>query len=106
MFCFGLDCFNHKFYWEAHEVWEAVWHASGRSGPVADCVRGLIRLAAAGVKRAQGQPGGVTKHATGALALFEGLDALSELNSLVAQATALARRIVHDGWQDEAELSP
>lgn len=66
----GVDLFNHGYYWEAHEVWEGLWHAAGRAGRTADFLRGLIKLAAAGVKVRQGQPRGVVSHATGAAVHF------------------------------------
>ena len=31
-YLFGIDLFNHGYYWEAHEVWEGLWHAAGRAG--------------------------------------------------------------------------
>ncbi|WZO99537.1 DUF309 domain-containing protein [Isosphaeraceae bacterium EP7] len=55
--------FNAGYYWEAHEEWEANWHAQGRTGPVAEVVKGLIKLAAAGVKVREGRPIGVASHA-------------------------------------------
>ena len=66
----GVDLFNHGYYWEAHEAWEALWHASGRAGPTADFLRGLIKLAAAGVKVREGVPKGVASHAARAAAIF------------------------------------
>lgn len=69
-FEFGIDLFNAGFYWEAHEQWEAVWHAAGRQGMVADFLKGLIKLAAAGVKLREGRPVGVQRHATRACELF------------------------------------
>ena len=42
--------FNAGYYWEAHEAWESLWHMAGRVGPLADFLKGLIKLAAAGVK--------------------------------------------------------
>ncbi len=59
----GIDLFNHGYYWEAHEAWEALWHAAGRKGQVADFLKGLIKLAAAGVKAREGNPRGVERHA-------------------------------------------
>src|SRR5204863_7160554 len=38
----GLDLFNFGYYWEAHEVWEAVWKACGRTWPASDFIKGLI----------------------------------------------------------------
>ncbi|HTU23401.1 MAG TPA: DUF309 domain-containing protein [Gemmataceae bacterium] len=69
----GVDLFNHGYYWEAHEVWEGLWRAAGRTGPTADFFKGLIKLAAAGVKVRQGQPRGVASHAAGAAELFRDL---------------------------------
>jgi hypothetical protein len=67
----GIDLFNHGYYWEAHEVWEGLWHACGRSGVTADFLKGLIRLAGAGVKARAGKPDGVRSHAAKARQLFE-----------------------------------
>lgn len=67
----GVNLFNAGYYWEAHEVWEGLWHAHERAGPTADLLRALIKLAAAGVKVRQGQPHGTITHAAraaGALA--------------------------------------
>jgi predicted metal-dependent hydrolase len=65
-----MDLFNHGYYWEAHEVWEGLWHACGRRGEAADFLKGLIHLAAAGVKVREGVPRGVNSHATRAAKLF------------------------------------
>ena len=55
----GVELFNAGYYWEAHEAWEALWHAAGRRGPTADLLKGLIKLAAAGVKVRERQEHGV-----------------------------------------------
>jgi hypothetical protein len=54
----GVDLFNAGFYWEAHEAWESLWHAHGRRGPTATLLKGLIKLAAAGVKIREGRASG------------------------------------------------
>lgn len=59
----SIDLFNHGYYWEAHEGWEALWNAAGRTGPTAELMKGLIKLAAAGVKGRQGRLEGVRRHA-------------------------------------------
>lgn len=61
-FLWGVDLFNHGYYWEAHEAWEAVWNAAGRRGPIAEFIQGLIKLAAAGVKAREGRAAGVRRH--------------------------------------------
>ncbi len=66
----GCELFNHGYYWEAHEAWEAVWQACGRRGDVADFLKGLIKLAAAGVKVREGRPTGVARLGARAGALF------------------------------------
>ena len=83
----GLDLFNHGYYWEAHEAWEELWHACGRTGPTADFLRGLIKLAAAGVKVREGKPEGVASHATRAASIFR--DAARRLGGLDARFLGL-----------------
>lgn len=69
-YLYGLDLFNYGYYWEAHEAWEAVWHSCGRTGPTGSFIKGLIKLAAAGVKVREGRPEGVRRHARRAAELF------------------------------------
>ncbi len=66
----GVDLFNHGYYWEAHEVWEGLWLACGRRGKLADFLKALIRLAAAGVKAREDNRDGVMKHARRTAELF------------------------------------
>lgn len=70
-YLFGFDLFNHGFYWEAHEQWEAVWLCVGRRGTVADLLKALIKLAAAGVKVREGKPVGVARHFARCIVLLE-----------------------------------
>lgn len=46
-FLFAVDLFNHRFWWEAHEIFEALWHAAGRRTPAGHCLQALIQCAAA-----------------------------------------------------------
>jgi hypothetical protein len=66
----AIALFDAGYYWEAHEAWETLWHANGRRGATADVLKGLIKLAAAGVKVREGQPHGVITHARRASGLF------------------------------------
>lgn len=66
----AIDLFNQRYFWEAHEAWEALWIAAGRTGPVADLLKGLIKLAAAGVKARVGNHAGMVRHARRALELI------------------------------------
>jgi predicted metal-dependent hydrolase len=63
--------FNAGYYWESHEAWEGVWNAAGRSGLVADFVKALIKLAAAGVKLREASPTGAQRHLTRAAELLQ-----------------------------------
>jgi hypothetical protein len=69
-YLYAADLFNHGFYWEAHEAWESLWHAAGRSGVVATWLKALIKLAAAGVKAREGNSAGVARHASRARELL------------------------------------
>ena len=69
-YLYGIDLFNHGYYWEAHEVWEGLWRAYGRRGPTAAFFRALIGLAAAGLKVRGGNLRGVRTHARRAADLF------------------------------------
>lgn len=70
VFRWGIDLFNHGYYWEAHEAWEPLWHAAKRSAQHRLFFKGLILLAAAGVKIREGKRVAAMRHATRAAALF------------------------------------
>lgn len=74
-YLWAFDLFNAGFYWEAHESWEAVWHAAGRSGATADLQKALIKLAAAGVKAREGRVAGVQRHARRSVELTQAVHA-------------------------------
>ena len=98
----GLDLFNHGFFWEAHEVWEGLWHAAGRKGVTADFLKGLIKLAAAGVKFREGRPDGVRSHLARAGELFRRVSQVQ--NGAVDRLLGLS---LHDliQWTAETETA-
>jgi hypothetical protein len=51
-YLYGIDLFNHGFYWEAHEAWEGLWVACGRRGPTATYLqaRGMMANAETAVR--------------------------------------------------------
>ena len=69
-YLYGIDLFNGQYYWESHVAWESLWLACGRTGVVADFLKGLIKLAAAGVKTLEGTPAGVKSHSGRAAELW------------------------------------
>jgi hypothetical protein len=94
----GLDLFNRGYFWEAHEAWEALWHACGRTGGTADFLKGLIKLAAAGVKHLEGNPRGVRSHACRAAELWRraGRDVFFGLR--LRELVELAEAVGREGW--------
>lgn len=56
---FGVDLFNARFFWEAHEAWEGLWAACERTSVPAIFLQGLIQIAAALLKAHMGSAAGV-----------------------------------------------
>ncbi|TKB90436.1 MAG: DUF309 domain-containing protein [Nitrospira sp.] len=53
-YLYGIDLYNFAFWWESHEVFEGLWHASGRSSVQGNFFQSLIQLAAANLKHFMG----------------------------------------------------
>ena len=51
---YGVDLFNHFYFWEAHEAWEGLWAAAARGTPPSLLLQGLIQIAAALLKAHMG----------------------------------------------------
>ena len=62
------DLFDHRYFWEAHEAWEALWHQVPRGSPHAHLLQGLIQVAAAALKGHMGQHAGAERLRMRALA--------------------------------------
>jgi hypothetical protein len=101
MFFWGLDLFNHGYYWEAHEAWEGLWQVADRGAPLRKLFKGLILLSAAGVKIREGKHVAAMRHAgraagllrqlmTGPHRVFEGALGMSPA-ALADDAEAAAR---------------
>jgi hypothetical protein len=109
-YLYGIDLFNGRFYWESHVAWESLWIACGRKGMVADFLKGLIKLAAAGVKAAEGRPGGVISHSGRAAELWRGVTASLPtdrdifMGFPIGDLIGVAERIRHKGWPSEPPL--
>lgn len=58
---FGIDLFNFGYWWESHEVFEALWHACGPPTPEGRFFQGLVQLAAAHLKRRMGNPAAASR---------------------------------------------
>lgn len=70
---YSLDLYNYGYYWESHVFFEALWNAHGRTGSVADFLKGMIKLGAAGVKFQIKQPQNAVAHLERARELFNSI---------------------------------
>jgi hypothetical protein len=43
---YGVDLFNTRYFWEAHDAWEKVWQAAPEGTRGREVVKGLIQIAA------------------------------------------------------------
>jgi len=57
----GLDLFDHRYPWEAHEALEEVWAVLPRDDPRRALCQGLIQVAASLLKRHQGHLAGARR---------------------------------------------
>ncbi len=69
----GVDLFNHGYWWESHEAFEALWRGADPGSPVAEMLQALIQVAAAEIKRFSAMPGPAAKLAGRALGRLRGV---------------------------------
>jgi uncharacterized protein len=69
-FLLSLDYFNLGFYWEAHDEWDRLWRVSNPESLVGRFLKGLVKLAAAGIKVREDSIHGVRRHAASAGEVF------------------------------------
>lgn len=60
-YLFGVDLYNHAFWWESHEAWEAVWLNTDKFQAYGQYLQGLIQISAAFIKWYLHQPEGLIK---------------------------------------------
>lgn len=107
---FGLDLFDHHYMWEAHEVWERLWHFHRQESDRANLIQGLILAAASCLKwdmGAEPQSRRLLNRARLKVpnqdGISVGIDFHASLNSVEQYlATGLRPKIVNtqlDGWR-------
>ena len=74
-YLWGVDLYNCGFFWEAHEVWEALWRDPDRDLRQRRFLQALIQCAAACLKHASGDAGACRRLSARALARLEGVGA-------------------------------
>lgn len=60
-YLFGCDLYNHAYWWEAHEAWEALWKCFDKDAPQRRFLQGLIQSSACHLKRFVGHGDGVQR---------------------------------------------
>ena len=74
-YLYGVDLFNHGFWWEAHEALETVWLAAGgRHTETGTFIQGLIQITVAHLKWFQGLQDTATRMA------LKGLEKMRRIN--------------------------
>jgi len=88
-YLYGIDLFNHGYWWEAHEALEAVWLAAGQETRTGQFIQGLIQLSAAQLKRFMGEDIGaqlLTDSGIAKLAVVDGVHLGVGVAPLIAEA--------------------
>jgi hypothetical protein len=53
-YLYAVDLYNFDYWWEAHEVFEGLWHACGRNTEAGNFFQALIQVAGANIKHELG----------------------------------------------------
>lgn len=59
-YLFGADLYNHGYFWEAQDAWEACWRGLSTADPYERFFRGLIQASVSHLKVTTGQIDGAT----------------------------------------------
>lgn len=62
-YLYGVDLYNHFYWWESHEVWENLWHQTQKQSAYGQFLQALIQISGAFVKR-------IAKEKRGSLKLY------------------------------------
>ena len=94
-YLYGVDLYNHQYWWESHEAWESLWRRTDDEELTRDFLQGLIKISAAFLKWQKGTPRGVQVHYQGALvhlknvasrqSVYMGVHLSSFINQLMVQ---------------------
>lgn len=71
VFRYGVDLFNTRHYWEAHEAWERLWRSAAPRSSEHDALKGLIQLSASLLVLFMGHQSGCRRLAARACGLLE-----------------------------------
>jgi predicted metal-dependent hydrolase len=88
LYLYGVDLFNHGYFWEAHAAWESLWRLAKGQEPAASFLQGLIQVAAALVRRRAGAREGARRLAARGLSKLKRAPARQYLGVDVAELAA------------------
>ncbi len=99
LYLYGVDLYNHFYWWEAHEAWESLWGAAPAGSTTNKFFQGLIKISAAFLKWHMKERRGVQAHFEGGTILlrnvrkrhriFMGIDLEIHINKLTEHFTPL-----------------
>ena len=72
-YLYGVDLWNHAYWWECHEVFESLWKISPKKSPKRLFFQGWIQFAAAFIQWTLGKPQGVRSLFESAASKWESL---------------------------------
>jgi hypothetical protein len=93
-YLYGVDLFNRRYYWEAHEAWEAFWHACDKARTQGLFIQGLIQISAALLRWHMGTERGVRK-------LYN--DGRAKLNRAARESPADYMGLAVVAWLDDLD---
>ena len=99
-YLYGIDLFNHEYYWEAHVYWEVLWNHVGRKTSHGYFLQALIKLGAAGVKSKLNQEEAANGHVQRAL---EHLESVAEEDLFGINKRSLEEKIKEFGFKFKLE---
>lgn len=99
-YLYGIDLFNHGYWWEAHEALEAVWIAAGRQTETGLFIQGLIQIAVAHLKKFQGFDDVAKRMAT------DGLEKMKPINGIFLGIDVAALRSAVKAFYTTGGLLP
>ena len=105
-FCYGLALHDGCFYWEAHEIWEAVWKAAPMNGRDRIALQALIQLANAGLKRRMKRPRAAERLIEAARTLLGELIARGAASEAASVADRLRAVALGDGLRNWPHAKP
>lgn len=103
-FAYGADLFNRGFFWEAHEVWEAVWMAAAPNSARRQALRALIQMTNACLKLAMGRRNAFARLAVEVAHIAPGEGLAREGLDMAALASAFQRfaaQVAHEAGSIE-----